>query len=178
MSSWMTGWRRQDQAAGLLASVCLVLWAVQWVADGRFTVPRLPERPVPTVEAAPRATPALPLNVDDAVIAARPLFIETRRPYVPPAPAATSESPAAPPEPLTLLATVMAEGRLIALIQSQRDSRIEKLGIGEAIAGWTLADVQSGHVILKQGTESRQLDLLVVPGDAGRAASRATEREE
>lgn len=172
------GWRRRDQVAGLLGGIFLLLWAVQWIADGRFTVPRLSAPSVPAVHAEPPLESTAPIPVDDAVIAARPIFIATRRPYVPPAESAAPAAPVAPPEPMTLLATVMAEGRQVALIQSQRDNRIEKLGIGDAIAGWTLAEVHTGHVILERGTESRQLDLVVQPGVPARHPSRPTENEE
>lgn len=171
MMRFLHGWRRRDHIALALSAFFLLVLAIEWMADGMFHTRTVPPAHQTPSDAAPPA-PTMPrLDQGYAIVAERPLFMETRRPYVPPPMATPAGTAAAPPEPLTLLATVLMEGRQIALIQSQRDNRIQMLSQGEALAGWTLVDVQPGFVLLRRGNDNRRLDLVVKPGDRTRNAS-------
>ena len=170
-----SGWRRCDQIALVLAGFFLLVLISEWLMDSAFE-PRTSHRPPRPEQSSTPALPAVrPMDLDYAVVSERPLFIDTRRPYVSPPPAAAAVAPIAPPEPMTLLATVLTEGRQVALVQSQRDNRIQKLGIGETVSGWVLAEVQSDFVTLRRGNETRRLDLVVKPGDPPAAAPAKTE---
>lgn len=165
MNDWLTGWRTVDRVAIALAGVCLLVLGSLWFLDGRFSsaamvVPAMETQPAPALDSA-----SVNVNLDYQALANRPLFIDTRRPYVPPS-VATPAQPAAPPEPMALLATVMSGTTHLALIQLQRDNRTQKVAVGEAIAGWTLTEVQSGFVTLTRSTESRRLELVVKAGIA------------
>lgn len=163
MSALWADWRRRDYVALGLAGGFLLIFIVEWLSSGFFEA--APYAPPATLADAPTPTSVPPDSEDRdyAVMAARPLFIDTRRSYVPPSAAATA--PASPPEPLTLLATVLTEGHQVALVQAQRDNRIQKLGVGETVSGWTVVEVYAGYVTLRRGNETRRLDLVVKPGE-------------
>ncbi len=175
MSRLFSGWLQRDKVALALAGVFLVALVIEWSASGLFTTRSTEISPAPAFPPASNPVAAPPVK-DFSVMAERPLFMDTRRPYIPLPSALQVIAEAVPPEPMTLLATVLAEGQQIAIIQSQRDNKTQKLAVGEAIAGWTLAEVGPGFVTLQRGNDVRRLDLTVKPGDPT-PASLAPEEE-
>ncbi len=110
MKSWHKGWSPMERGALVFASLCLLALVAETLWDGRFVVPKAPAHTtVASGKDAPASPPIPALSMN--VLAERPLFIDTRRPYVPLTEPAMAATPTDPPEPLTLLATVLAEGR-------------------------------------------------------------------
>jgi hypothetical protein len=92
-------------------------------------------------------------------IALRPLFYESRRPYVPPADGAE----AAPAEPeaavaVELVGTLVTEERRAALLQPEGQTSSWRRE-GEKIAGWRIEQILRDQVTLQQGEETRTLEL-------------------
>jgi Type II secretion system protein C len=146
----------------------------------------------PTVTAAPPGAsaldlaepPALPLPPDDSAvrqIAARPLFSETRQPYVAP-PEPVEE---ALPEPrrasstLELAGTYLTETDQAALLQVAGGTPAW-LRKGQAIEGWQVEVIAHDRVELRKNGQQQVLqlrdDLAVLK--ASRPASRQTTRAE
>ncbi len=111
--------------------------------------------------AAPPALAAL------AETLARPLFVPNRRPA--PAPAATADPASAaaasedPPPASRLIAVAMGPGRAAAVLQL-RAGGTAVLMRGEALDGWTLAEIAPGQVVLRNG--ERAATLALPPGFA------------
>lgn len=124
------------------------------------------EAPADTTMPASETIPAIDAFSE---IIERPLFMENRRPYVPPAPVVTKkpETPR-PEEPdiatqISLRATIIIGDKRTALIQVIVDGKQQKLRQGEAFNGWTLADVQTDSISMKKGNEVRRIDLNTGP---------------
>ncbi len=177
MIALLQGWRRRDRIAMALASFFLMVLAIEWIASGLFSARSNRDAATSEIPASSASVP-MPALKDYTVMSERPLFIETRRPYVPTPSSLPAAAAAAPPEPLTLLATVLADGHRIALVQSQRDNRTQKVEVGAVLFGWTLAEVESDFVTLRRGNESRRLDLLVKPGNPTPAPVQQDEEEQ
>lgn len=127
-----------------------------------------------------------PISEYTAIIE-RPLFSDDRRPYVPPEqpvpmPIADNKPGINPKntDDYLLTAVIITRDDRIALLQSNRGKAITKLGVGETIAGWTLAAVEPHEVTLTRGSDKKTLALEVIkspvqaPGTGhGNRASRA-----
>ncbi len=98
----------------------------------------------------------------------RPLFNETRLPFVAPEPehlVAKPESkrnrPAKKQEELSLSAVVMTPEIQIAILQSGRNKTLQRVVLGEMIDGWSLDEVTPHSVQLKRGEEIKRLELEI-----------------
>jgi hypothetical protein len=110
---------------------------------------------------------AKPLGDYDQIIE-RPLFMQDRRPYVAEGLAQTPQKnrrqkPTAriAQDEYILSAVIITSKKRIALLQSQREKKLQKLHQGDELDGWTLTDIQPAWVSLKKGAEIKQLDLTV-----------------
>lgn len=98
----------------------------------------------------------------------RPLFNETRQPFV----ASESEKALAKPkqknnrtikkqEQLSLSAVVITPDKQIAIFQSGRNKSLQRIALGELIDGWYLDEVSPHSVQLKKGEEIKNLELEI-----------------
>jgi hypothetical protein len=103
---------------------------------------------------------------------ARPLFMRSRAPFVPPPPAESvpfmpalpAQPPIVPPQPVVdgdvRVFGVLADGRAArALLTSNSKPDGDWLRVGEAIGGWTLVEITSEGVVLSAGPQQRTLRL-------------------
>lgn len=98
----------------------------------------------------------------------RPLFNETRRPFV-----AAKVEPVkqAPPkkritypqkqEQLALSAVVITPEKQVAILQTGSDKNLRRIALGETINGWTLDQIAPDTVRLTRDDEIRKLDLEI-----------------
>ncbi len=129
-----------------------------------------PRLPAPAVTQAPDAVQVPPLQPFEplplgryATIVLRPVFIENRRPEedVPIAPAAP---PPAPDRPLNLIGVVLLPTAAVALLRPEEpNAKVLRLSQGGTVDGWRLETVQAGKVVLRKGTEMRELALVRPP---------------
>lgn len=108
-----------------------------------------------------------PLNEYDQIVE-RPLFMQDRRPYAPEQVVEASQSnsrnkPVArtAQNDYMLSAVIITGNKRIALLQSNRNNKLQKLNQGDELDGWTLTDVQPAQVSLTKGTEVMQLELVI-----------------
>jgi hypothetical protein len=157
-------WRSIGWSAGFWLTVCVGLAAVvAYQLSNSFPL-------APTVTAAP---PSAPLELaerptlprppaDDAqgLIAARPLFSEGRRPYVPP-PVPIEEvapAPSQPSLPLELAGTFLTDTDQAALLLVSGESPAW-LRKGEQIEGWQIEVIAKDRVQLSKGGQEQVLQL-------------------
>ena len=128
---------------------------------------------------APSFSPPPPEAFDE--IALRPLFFESRRPFVP---TLLDEGPAEEPvaaEKLAveLVGTLVTDARRAALLQpAGQDAAWHREG--DKVAGWRVGKIGRDQVMLRQGEESETLDLradLAGPKRPDKAETRAAKRK-
>ena len=114
-----------------------------------------------------------PIDAFSAIID-RPLFMENRKPFVPPPVPVKAKKPkrprpAAPDilEQVLLSAVVLTKHKRIALIQIDRNKKLQKLMQGEKLHGWTLTSIQSGGISVQRGSKTRHIALTVKPSRPG-----------
>lgn len=150
---------------GLLA-VCggLILTIMLEVADELHLAPG--------VTAASRSAPEIvlpepvaytpPLAERFSIISTRPLFSESRRPYVPPA--EDSPEPEAGPEfavpqaPVDLVGVLLSDKGRAALLSAEGASAVWRHE-GQTFDGWTLETVMAEEATLRRGDEIMTLKL-------------------
>ena len=109
---------------------------------------------------------ALPPETFSEIIE-RPLFMDTRRPWV--APVSTDSNKhkglrQTEPDILTLIslsAIVITNEQRIALIEDKRTGKLQQLHQGEMYGGWTLADVGTNSIAMQKGPHTRNMELIV-----------------
>ena len=109
---------------------------------------------------------ALPTETFSEIIA-RPLFMDTRRPYV--APVSTDANKhkrlrQTEPDILTLIslsAIVITNEKRIALIEDNRTGKLQQLHQGEMYGGWTLTDVGTNSITMQKGPHTKNMELVV-----------------
>jgi len=120
----------------------------------------------------------------------RPLFNETRLPFVEPEPELKqtvtkpnerSRKKPKKQEQYSLSAVVMTPDKQIAILQSGRGKTLQRVALGEMIDGWSLDEVTSHSVQLKKGEEIKKLELEIKgsnpkPVSKTKAQSRASAR--
>ena len=97
-------------------------------------------------------------------IADRPLFTVDRRRYELPAekPVEVSSPPAPPTPPpirFELTGVISTPSARLALLRAERSPEVTKLAVGEGYEGWTLVEVESAAVVLRNGEEVTRLEL-------------------
>ena len=109
---------------------------------------------------------ALPTETFSEIIE-RPLFMDTRRPYV--APVSTDANKhkrprKTEPDILTLFslsAIVITNEKRIALVEDNRTGKLQQLHQGEMYGGWTLTDIGTNSITMQQGPDIRNMELVV-----------------
>lgn len=181
MAGSNTGW-----ATGFLLLACAGLGGIVALE----TIEGLPL--APSVTAAAPSAADLPTVPEPAefrpppqdqfdVIAARPLFSPSRRPYEPP-PEPEAELPEPEPEvvatPLELVGVFLADGRRSALLLPENETEASWVREGEELAGWWVERVELDLVELRQRDRLEVVELRP-DGPAGATAqevSNAVER--
>ncbi|MBL1140411.1 MAG: hypothetical protein HND53_00075 [Proteobacteria bacterium] len=97
----------------------------------------------------------------------RPLFFEDRKPYVfvePEIKAPPTKMKATAPkknEQYSLSAVMIKSDKKLAIIQSGRDKKLQRLSLGESIDDWVLETIEPRSVLLKKGNETKSLELEI-----------------
>ncbi len=151
--------KRAALAGAAIVPVLVLLVAVGW---NRHALPPPHDEPIQTVVPVPRA---LPSSENFGDIAARSLFVAGRRPM----PSRNPAGPAAAQPPSTvLLAVILAPETRSALLRPQ-NRKVVSVTEGQALEGWTVAEIAADHVLLRAGgTEYR----LTFPKPAAAPARR------
>lgn len=118
------------------------------------------ENQAPQAEISPKA-----LSAYDAIIQ-RPLFSQTRRPFVPPTIQEPSPIEAPPPRveepmPITLIAVIMHAHKRIAILRNDTNQKLSRLLEDESIDGWQLKELTPDSAQLVKGAEIMDLKLHV-----------------
>jgi len=142
--------------AGGLALLALGVLAHDILAPAEsVAVPAAEGGAAAPVLAAPAA--AAPPAAVYADMAARPVFLPSRRP--PPAPAGAG-APVAPPLDFSLVGVVTGPGQTMALVQSPGQAQAVVVHVGSVVDGWTVTRIsRSGIEVAAAGTSS---DLRIV----------------
>lgn len=111
----------------------------------------------------------------DAQTLSRPLFAKTRRVEAAKtvaAPADNAAEPPAPPPALSLAGIVHFGSKSRAYLSGSGDG--EWYGVGEKVAGWTVAEIRRIDLTLTSGGQSTELKLYPEPEPAAAAAPPAS----
>jgi type II secretory pathway component PulC len=99
----------------------------------------------------------------------RPLFFEDRKPFVYVAPQIPQKKEQKKKRPVAkkkeeyaLNAVIITSDKKIAIIQTGRNKTSQRIPQGETIEGWLLDDIQPHSVVLKKGSETKNLELEVI----------------
>jgi hypothetical protein len=94
----------------------------------------------------------LPSKQEFAELADRPLFSNTRRPFVDQE-QASQPAAAAPPPALVLVGTVIKPGERSALFLTRATRQFVQLDIGMSHEGWELVDISTDKALLQRQEE-------------------------
>lgn len=144
----------------------------------------LPQESAPTLLPPPAPAPVLatpvgyepPAKEQFRAIVERPLFIASRRPFVPeppppaPAPAAPPAAAAAPPPPPapppaslrqthTLIGIVEADGERTALLRANAGAIVVRVAEGASLQGWTLHQVGPDALRVRAGDTEEVIEF-------------------
>jgi type II secretory pathway component PulC len=117
----------------------------------------------------------------------RPLFLSSRRPFVPPTPPVTTEAqveaaavqtpPTPPPAPVADPSTFLLKGIVIdggyreALVATATDPTPKWYSSGSKIEGWEVAAISDNEIILINGSNEARLKQYVDKGNPAVAAT-------
>lgn len=161
--------------AGLCALLALVMIA-QWLLAGGS-----PEGDAVRVTAAnPGELTSLetrrfelPAESEYAVISARPLFHEDRRPEQRDeeqqdgeGQVAEEQAPNEPP-PVTLTGVIITPEKRIAMLRNTKSKEYVTLKEGDPLEGWVLKEVERRRIVFNAGDERQIVELDVYTGPAG-----------
>ena len=121
---------------------------------------------VRSVPLPPEPALAVPALEDLNAIADRPIFSQSRRPVQ----ITEQASPTAPPPTLQidLVGVVIWRAQRFALVRSQRDSTITRIGEGGKFEGWTAVGIGPERLLLRNGDNEQELRLSYKsPGSNG-----------
>ena len=138
-----------------------------------------PPTPLPEAGPATQSFEAPPESLFDE-IALRPLFFESRRPFVPaPVDAAAEEPAPAQAFSIELIGTLVTDQGRAALLQPEGEPAVWRRA-GDKIAGWNLRAIERDQVTLAQGEEIETLSLradLTTPLKPARSARKRNRGE-
>lgn len=117
----------------------------------------LPGAPLPEPAAEPAAFEPPPRSAFDE-IAERPLFAESRRPYVPDRPPAAAPVEEREEVVLELVGTLLTGQNRAALVKPEGQSA-RWLRSGQAIGGWQVEAIERDRITLRLDDEARTLQL-------------------
>lgn len=98
----------------------------------------------------------------------RPLFDETRLPFLATEPVETvpksrrrAKQTSQSQKKISLSAVVITPEKQIAILESGRGKDLQRLALGEMIDGWTLKNVATHSIRLTKGAETKDIELEV-----------------
>lgn len=158
-------------ALGIVATVLLVVLALEYGAGGTLRE-RLgasgASRPAVVETKLLPPMPVVNPEVEYAEMAARPLFIATRRPA--PAAAQASAAPAMNKGQFTLTGVTIVGDTKIALLREKSSGRVVRVEQGRDVNGITVAKIEPEKVTLTQGGDEEVVGMLVAKGAPQAAA--------
>jgi hypothetical protein len=168
---WSTGFWLLTCAA-LAAVVGLELSSGMSLAPQVTAAP--PPAPLPEAGPVAQGFEAPPESVFDE-IALRPLFFESRRPFVPaPVDAAAEEPAPGKAVAIELIGTLVTDQGRAALLQPEGEQAVWRRA-GDKIAGWNVRAIERDQVTLRLGEEVETLTLradLDAPRKPARSAGK------
>ena len=175
----------QNKVRFVLSSLCIMLIIILWfelnTADS--IIEEIDQGGSGTVSKDRK--PDIDVSIFPEIVAfdeviQRPLFSETRLPFVAPELEQTVAKPRQKTrqspkkqEQLSLSAVVITPDQQIAILQSGRNKSLQRIALGELIDGWTLEDVTSHSIRLKKGEETKNLELEI-KGSKSKPESKST----
>jgi len=162
---------------GVGSAVALAAWLVYELT----AAPRLPEAPAAASDAAAIALPSLEIAPPDlATLRAtleRPLFDDDRRPDLPDGSAASEVDAGGKAAPVRLSAIVVAsDGGRMALVKPEGQDEPQRVRVGEAVAGWKVAEISDEAVTLTAGDQRVVVPLRVYEPPPARPQGRKPPR--
>lgn len=141
----------------LAAAVGLTLLAAWPWLRAPAALPTLPAEGDRAVAAPPTALPQLPPYERFAETQRRPLFVATRRPP----PVAASPAPAPPPsfDRGRIAGVVVIGDTKVALIRDPRSGKVQRVGEGETVDGWTVRAISPEKLTLVSERGGSPLDI-------------------
>lgn len=126
--------------------------------------------PLPT-----QSSLAMPDKAAVAVIVERPVFSQTRRPSMAP----VAGVPATAMD-VTLSGVVISGNERSALVRRGNDGVVQRLKVGEEVAGWTLVEIALDRIVVRRDTLEADvfLDYTAPAPPAPRAESRKKKQPE
>jgi general secretion pathway protein N len=172
-------WLRRSPLLGALAAAAVVLALIVALELWGGIRPAPSARPArPAAPADAKLLPPVTLTSAEQAypeIAARPLWVPTRRP-APQAAAAAAQS--FKRDQYVLQGVTIAGDTRIALLREKASGRVHRVEAGKDLNGLKLVEVRPEAVTLAQGDDRETLELLVqkaAPGPAGAAAMAASQ---
>jgi hypothetical protein len=171
-------------STGLLLLICTGLAAVVGLelSSGMSIAPEVtaapPPAPLAEANLAAQRFEAPPEDAFDEIVL-RPLFFESRRPFVPPADVAAAEPAPAEALAVELVGTLVTEQDRAALVQPEGERAVWRRK-GEKIAGWELRRIEPDEITLHRGDEITTLSLRadqVTPLKPARSVGKRKRRE-
>jgi hypothetical protein len=140
-----------------LCDVALALVLAYELAAPSSVSPRpAPRAAAAVAEPAPPSFTMPPIRQYREVLA-RPLFNRSRRPNL------AAEDAARPVTSLELVGIVIAPDNRLALLQYGNPPKLVRAGIGQTIAGWTIAEIRPEDVLVRQGDTVARVKPRDVP---------------
>jgi hypothetical protein len=133
-----------------VAALLVMMPAAVMAADASPPSPSPPPPQAAEEGALPSPLAAQPLDLLSAT-RERPLFSPTRRPPPPPPQAVAAPEPPPPPAPppnVALFGIVMVGDEARAVIQPGPAEKIRRVGIGDDIGGWKVAQIEGQRLVL------------------------------
>lgn len=147
----------------------MLLWiGLYWQGSREFQPQAVTVDTDPVPHPLTSTTEAIQLKMDDfQAIVDRPLFSESRRPFVPDAivPETTVATKKAEPprrhEDYKLTAVIITPEQRIALVQQARESKPRHVKLNDTLDGWTVAAIEPQKLTLTRGGDTRTVMLAL-----------------
>lgn len=170
----MTGRAKAEKLSVLILSImimgllCVNWWVSQFdpAASQAFTIgPK--DRPLGSSAVLQAPSGLSPLSEFGETLS-RPIFVASRRPYVPPKPEATvaANEPAPAPPNVLLVGIFIRPGMKQALLRSPSQPEAQWVAEGDTFNGWSLQAVHSDSVVIRARQTTRELGLYTQPAPA------------
>ena len=180
-----TSGRSAAWTTAVLASLCATLGAIVFVEfTGRLSLaPQVTAAAPPSPEVDWTYQPTAfepPARQELDIIAARPLFSPSRRPFVADTAEEVVPAAAAPLPPLELIGVLLTDRQQTALIRPLNGGEPAWVREDDAMAGWRIEKIERHRVHLRAGERVEVVDLrsdTAVPADARPQRRKAREAE-
>lgn len=158
-----SGLRRRKRPSLVLVVLCGILGAVIYLELALGSHPRPVSHGFGSSEPVTIETPepgfTMPALDDFSEIAARPLFLPSRRPLPPEEGAAQSGSSAIQRQQFTLLGVIIFADERMAVLQRRNSRQVLRVVEGQQIDGWVVDAVMPDHVVLRQRDVIEEVSL-------------------